>query len=159
MTNDPASDRALNAIARMNYLHSGYRRGGEILDADMLYTLSLFALEPPRWVKQYEWRDLTDMELCAMGTFWKSVGDAMMIPYDALPSRSTGWTDGLHWLEELKAWSLKYEASHMVPDIANKRLADHSVKILFWYMPTALRETSRVLAALLMPERLRVAMM
>jgi len=32
----------------------------------MLYTLSLFALEPIRWVNRYEWREMTPMEVCAM---------------------------------------------------------------------------------------------
>lgn len=52
--NAPASPRALEAIARINFLHSGYRQNGKITDEDMLYTLSLFALEPSRWVKRYD---------------------------------------------------------------------------------------------------------
>lgn len=143
MVNSPSSDRAINAIARMNYLHRGYQKSGKILDSDMLYTLSLFASEPPRWVKKYEWRELSDMELCALGTFWKSMGDAMMIPFSELPSHKSGWKDGLHWLEEVREWSLTYESAHMVPAVTNKQLADSTMNILLWFMPPGLMETGR----------------
>lgn len=52
--NPPASNRAIAAIARINYIHDRYRQRGRISDADMLYTLSLFALEPSRWVSRLE---------------------------------------------------------------------------------------------------------
>lgn len=55
--------------ARMNYLHSLYQRSGKISNDDMLYTLSLFILEVERWIRLYEWRKLTDMELCALYVF------------------------------------------------------------------------------------------
>lgn len=135
------------------------KKSGKILDADMLYTLSLFALEPPRWVEKYEWRRLSDMELCALGTFWKSMGDAMSIPFNELPSHVSGWKDGLHWLDEVRDWSLAYETSHMVPAVTNKQLADSTMDILLWYMPSRLMETGKVFASLLMDERLRRAMM
>lgn len=66
LTHSPTSERANSAIARMNYLHNMYRRCGKISNDDMLYTLSLFVLEPERWVRLYEWRKMTDMEICAV---------------------------------------------------------------------------------------------
>ncbi|KAF6227091.1 hypothetical protein HO133_008532 [Letharia lupina] len=112
--NEPTSERATQAIARMNYLHAGYQKAGKITNDDMLYTLSLFALEPARWVRKYEWRKLTELELCACGTYWKSMGDAMDISYSILPSSIPGWKDGLQWLDEVEAWSLRYEEAYMV---------------------------------------------
>lgn len=91
MLNEPTSKRTIDGIAHMNYLHSGYRKAGKITDANMLYTLSLFALEPIRWTRRFEWRALTDMETCAIGTVWKDMGDAMEIPYTALKSGATGF--------------------------------------------------------------------
>lgn len=41
--NDPASDRCVEAIARMNYIQSVHQKNGKISNDDMLYTLSLFA--------------------------------------------------------------------------------------------------------------------
>jgi hypothetical protein len=63
----------------MNYIHSGYQKAGKISQDDLLYTLSVFITEPITWVGKYEWRAMTDMEKCAIGTFWKSIGDAMGI--------------------------------------------------------------------------------
>lgn len=143
----------------MNYLHDGYRKQGKILDSDMLYTLSLFALEPSRWTNKYEWRQLTDMELCAIGTFWKSLGDAMEIPYDALPSSEAGWTDGLQWLDELKEWSLEYEKEKMIPAESNKQLAASTIDILMVNVPKKLRGIAKNFVSAILEDRLRTSMM
>jgi hypothetical protein len=50
----------------MNYLHGIYQKVDLISNDDLLYTLALFALEPGKWISRYEWRDLTDLELCAL---------------------------------------------------------------------------------------------
>ena len=70
---------------------------GKIKDEDMLYTLSLFALEPIRWSRRFEWRVMSDLEVCAQGTLMKALGDAMDISYDPLPGCDEGWRDGIHW--------------------------------------------------------------
>jgi hypothetical protein len=79
----PDARRTKEAISRMNYLHgyvsnplllrkfhtdeaSIYQKAGHISNDDLLYTLGLFALEPIRWIKEYEWREMTPMERCAM---------------------------------------------------------------------------------------------
>lgn len=62
----PSSERATSAIARMNYLHSRYQKAKKISNDDMLYTLSLFVLEVERWIRLYEWRALTPMEIAAL---------------------------------------------------------------------------------------------
>ena len=98
----------------------------------MLYTLSLFALEPARWVERYEWRCLTEMELCACGTYWKAMGDAMMIPYNQLPSYKAGWKDRLIWLDDIKKWSLEYEEKYMLRATSNNRLAESHLDLLFF---------------------------
>jgi hypothetical protein len=52
----------------MNYIHSQYQKAGKISNEDMLYTLSVFITEPIRWINDYEWRPMTDMEVCATST-------------------------------------------------------------------------------------------
>ncbi|KAJ9657540.1 hypothetical protein H2201_008141 [Coniosporium apollinis] len=156
--NKPSSDRTIQAIARMNYLHSRYQRSGKITDADMLYTLSLFALEPSRWIQRYEWRDLTDLEVCASGTFWKAMGDAMLIPYDVLPSSKSGWEDGLHWLEEVEAWSTRYEEENMVYADTNSQLANAHLEVIFLSLPPRLMYVGRRVISVILGERLRRAM-
>lgn len=140
MAFEPRSVRAQTAIARTKFLQQGYRASGKILDNDMLYTLSLFALEPIRFLEQYEWREMTELEKCAAGTYWKSLGDVLDIRYDALPSGKTGFRDGLHWLEEIGSWAQTYEAKHMKPHARNKETADKTIDV--WFL-TYHRSSSR----------------
>lgn len=157
--NSPTSERAKAAIARMNYLHNGYRMCGKILDDDMLFTLSLFTLEPIRWINRYEWRKASELEVCALGTFWKSVGDAMEISFENLPSSKVGFKDGIQFSEELRMWSEDYERRTMVPSEWNKRNADQTTAVLLWDYPLLVRPMARKMLFFLMDDRLREAMM
>lgn len=129
MGHRPRSDRVFKAIARMNYIHSRYQRSGKISNEDLLYTLSVFITEPVTWVNKYEWRTLTEMEVCAISTFWKSVGDAMDIEYNGQLAHSD-WSNGLDFYEDIKAWALSYEGRFMVPAPSNKTTADQLVPLL-----------------------------
>ena len=156
----PQSDRATEAIARMNYIHSLYRGSGKISNEDMLYTLSLFATEPKNWIYRHEWRELEDFEKCALGVFAKALGDAMEIQYQGhLQGAEEGWKDGLEWLEEIEAWAQGYEKRFMVPDINNFKTAEETVDILLWYVPSWGKKFGRNLVYVLMDDRLRTAMM
>lgn len=160
----PTNARSIEAIARMNYIHSQYQKPGKnkIKDDDLLYTLALFAGEPTRWIDQYEWRKLEDFEKCAIGTFWKAIGDAMGISYQKLRSGTEGgepWADGLQWLEELNEWSAKYEERYMVPDIYNQKTAEQTVAILLYNLPKSAKPYGRKVVSALMDDRLRTAMM
>ena len=156
----PQSERTIAAIARTNYLHSLYRTQKAIMDEDMLYTLSLFALEPARWIDRYEWRKLEAFERNALGTFWKAMGDAMQIPYEGfLDSAEQGWVNGLNWLNEIQTWAEKYEEAMMKPSHNNHKTADETVALLLWYMPNWAETLGKRLVCTLMDERLRIAMM
>ena len=156
--NEPESVRAIDAIARVNYLHDRFRRAGKISDDDMLYTLSVFALEPVRWTELYEWRSLTVVERCAMGVFWKDVGDMMDIPLDRLSHSESGWKNGLQWLEDLHQWSLQYESEHMVHSLSNSRLAESTFDIALHNVPAMFRPVCRRAATVVIEPRLRAAM-
>ncbi|KAJ5658906.1 hypothetical protein N7507_005357 [Penicillium longicatenatum] len=159
MAFDPHSERAQTAIARTNFLHKGYRASGGILEDDMLYTLSLFATEPIRFVKLYEWREMTEMEQCAVGTYWKSLGDALGISYAILPSGEGGFQDGIHWLDELTTWSQEYEVHHMKPHPRNKEIADKTIDVLVYNLPGFMKPLGVYFTSFLMDDRLRTAMM
>jgi hypothetical protein len=159
MAFEPSSERAQTAIARTKFLHKGYRASGKILEDDMLYTLSLFATEPIRFVERYEWRKMTDLEQCAVGTYWKSLGDALGISYDVLPSGKAGFHDGIHWLNEVSAWSLQYEKVHMKPHPRNKEIADKTIDVLVYNLPGFLKPLGVYFVSFLMDDRLRKAMM
>ena len=47
--NKPSDERSHEALARLNFLHGHYIAQGLISNDDLLYTLSLFLLEPIRW--------------------------------------------------------------------------------------------------------------
>ncbi|EAU31828.1 conserved hypothetical protein [Aspergillus terreus NIH2624] len=159
MSFDPSSERAITSIARTKFLHTGYRASGKILEADMLYTLSLFAIEPIRFVQMFEWRSMSDLERCAIGTYWKRLGDGLGISFDDLPSGKTGFRDGLHFLQELTEWSHKYEEEHMKPSAANKEVADKTMDVLVYALPKPLKPVGVKFASCVMDERLRTAMM
>jgi hypothetical protein len=142
----------------MNWLHDLYRKSGKIKDDDMLYTLSLFALEPMRWTKKLEWRDLTDLERCAMALYWKNMGDVMGISSDRLPSFTSGWANAVEWLKELEAWGNEYEVENMVPHPTNRVLADATIGIGLTNVPQCLRPLGTQFASALLSHRLRRAM-
>lgn len=147
-------------------MHRHYRQMGKIRDSDLLYTLSLFALEPSRWVSRFEWRELSDLELCAIGMFWKSIGEALEVPFGDLPSSSSSTSssslavkDGLAWLNELSEWSRSYEEAHMVPSTSNNQLAESTFKMILWKMPRSLHGIGRNILATLIDDKLRESML
>ncbi|OAP64973.1 hypothetical protein AYL99_00945 [Fonsecaea erecta] len=155
----PSSIRWLQAVARTNRIHDTYRRAGKISEEDMLYTLSLFAGEPLRWISRYEWREFTPMEKAAIGTFWKGVGDAMHVDYAALPSCDQGWEDGAHWLDEILLWGEAYEQTAMVPHENNHKLACASLNYILWPVPKRFVATGYCAFQSLMDDRLTKAVM
>ncbi|KAK9371924.1 uncharacterized protein V1513DRAFT_453982 [Lipomyces chichibuensis] len=153
----PQSDRVIKALARMNYIHNQYQKSGKIHNDDLLYTLSVFITEPISWVERYEWRIMTDMEICAISTFWKSIGDAMGIKYSGRLS-DTEWTDGLQFYEDIRAWARDYEEKYMIPAKSNQQTADQLVPLLLFYVPKCLQVTASNLVGVLMGDHLRKAM-
>ncbi|KAF7911975.1 uncharacterized protein EAE98_011732 [Botrytis deweyae] len=153
----PLHPRVLKAISRMNYLHSGYQKAGKILNDDLLYTLSVFITEPISWIGDWEWRTLNEMEICAIATFWKGIGDAMGISYHDL-RRFNEWRDGIEFFEDIKKWAEGYEREFMVPNEYNKKTADELIPLLLFLVPKALLPFARDAVGVLMGPLLRSAM-
>ncbi|RFU30027.1 hypothetical protein B7463_g6329, partial [Scytalidium lignicola] len=153
----PQSERAIKAIARMNYIHSRYQNAGKISNDDMLYTLSVFITEPVAWVERYEWRPMNEMEICAFSTFWKSIGDSMGIDYKDL--QHSEWRDGIEFYEDIKSWAKDYENKYMVPAVTNKKTADELTPVLLFYVPHILKPAAANVVGVLMGDLLRRAMM
>ncbi|PQE33795.1 dephospho- kinase protein [Rutstroemia sp. NJR-2017a WRK4] len=153
----PTHPRALKAIARMNTLHAPYQKAQQITQPDLLYTLSVFITEPITFINTYEWRRLTPTEICAIATFWKSIGDAMDISYACLPRAGT-WSDGLEFYEDIKAWAEEYERKFMVPELSNKQTADALVPMLLFYVPGFALPFARQVVGVIMGKHLRAAM-
>lgn len=141
----------------MNYLHAPYQKAHQITQPDLLYTLSVFITEPITFIAQYEWRSLTPMEICAIATFWKSIGDAMEISYADLP-RNGKWSSGLEFYEDIKNWAEEYERKFMVPEMSNKQTADQLVPMLLFHVPGFALPFAREIVGVIMGARLRAAM-
>ncbi|KAI8630331.1 hypothetical protein F5Y19DRAFT_484207 [Xylariaceae sp. FL1651] len=154
----PGSLQARLAVARTNYLHNIYRRAGHISNDDMLYTLSLFTLEPMRWTSKYEWRPLSDMERCAMATCFKAWGEDLQITYEALHSHSKGWADGLQWLDELDAWSRQYEEHHIEASDTNVEVVNATKELVLCQIPRSLHTFVWGVVAILLGPRVQKAM-
>jgi ER-bound oxygenase mpaB/B'/Rubber oxygenase, catalytic domain len=159
MSHHPRSERAIKSIARMNYIHGRYREIGKISQDNLLYTLSLFITEPIAWIHRCEWRDLTQMEICALATFWKSMGDAMDIKYTSLKRHNTGWKDGIEFYEDIKEWAKNYEKNCMIPARSNKQTAENTLRILLFTVPERFKWIGRNMIISLLDDRLRAAMM
>ena len=156
---EPTSDRCIEAYARLNYLHGHYIKQGKISNDDMLYTLSLFLSQPVEWINKYEWRQLSDLEICAIGVFHKAMGDGMQISFGELPSYSTGWQDGLQFYRELDTWAKAYEKMYMVPHQKNHDTAAQTRRLLLsMYPPFMQGFLSKTISAPL-DDRLRIAIM
>lgn len=134
---DRISMRYMQAVARMNYLHSRYRQAGKILDGDLLHTLGSNVVEIFRIVDNDEWRKLTDVEKCAVGIYHKNLGDDMGIPYTSLPSYQTGWDNGLHFAMELRDWTVQYEEKVARPVATNDQFVRVYVDSATSAMPKA----------------------
>lgn len=137
--------RAMVALSRVNWLHSRYK----ISNDDYLYTLSIFVLEPANWAKLYGWRPFSPLECYASYVFWAEIG------------RRMGMQDVPESLEEMKAWSIAYEESHMLPAESNKNMAEFTMRGLHNVLPRffGLGNFFGRLTICLLDERVRIAMM
>lgn len=144
----------------MNFLHSRYRKSGQITNEDMLYTLSVFVTEPIRFTRLYDWRPLNEMENCALGVFWKSIGDAMGIEYVGHLARAgKGWRDGLEFVEDVAVWAKAYEITHMKPSKVCFKPAEALIPMVIQLVPTFLKPMATECIISLLGERVRDACM
>ena len=73
--NGQDSARGRAAIARINEMHGHYR----ISNADMVYVLTTFVVEPVRWLERFGRRPMTDRERVAWTTYHRALGEKMGI--------------------------------------------------------------------------------
>ncbi|OHF04671.1 hypothetical protein CORC01_00142 [Colletotrichum orchidophilum] len=152
--NPPTSDRALKAISRMNFLHSSYKARNQISNADFLYTLAVCITEPIHFMRFYEWRNFTDMEICAIGTHWKAIGDAMDIKYKGYLTQDS-WANGIEFVEDITAWAKRYEIDAMKPAGTNIQAGAQLTRMLLWHVPTFAKPFAQEVLTVLMGDRLK----
>ncbi|KAH7876367.1 uncharacterized protein C8R40DRAFT_1099507 [Lentinula edodes] len=137
--------RGMIALARVNWLHSKY----SITNDDYLYTLALFAFEPPKWARLYGWRALSPMEEEAFYIFWVEIGQRM------------GIRDIPETIKEFKHWVVEYESRTMIPAQTNHDVATYTTEELLHAVPEffGLKNFCRRLTICALEESVRIAMM
>lgn len=143
----------------MNFLHSKYVAAGTITNADLLYTLSVFITEPPRFARLYDWRPLNAMERCAYGVFWKSIGDAMGIEYKGYLEHAPAWRDGLEFAEDIEAWAKSYEIQAMKPSTVCAKPARALIPMITYWVPWFAKGFVTEVVVALLDDRAREAFM
>lgn len=145
----------------MNYLHKPYQDAGQISNKDLLYTLSVFVTEPPRFMRLYEWRAMNEAERCAFGVFWKSLGDAMGIDYRSEfgADRVDGWRDGLDFFDDVAKWAKGYEAEMMQPSRVCAKPAEALIPLLLTPVPSFSKRFAEECVCVLLGDRAREAFM
>jgi hypothetical protein len=114
---DSATGRA--ALRRMNQMHAMY----DISQADLRYVLCTFVATPIRWLDEYGWRPLTEIEKVATATYYRELGRHMGIK--DIPK--TWWEFGAH----MDA----YEAEHFGYDVRAAEVAQATLKRMATFPP------------------------
>jgi hypothetical protein len=138
------SHRARMGLARINYLHGLYR--DQISNDDLLYTLSLFILEPIEWIRKYEWRVLSSIEEQARFLYYKELGIRMGI--ENIPST----------LNDLEKWTKDYEEKHMIYSKNNQICGEATLALMIIQYPKFMQSFIRKVLLSFVDERLRVSM-
>ncbi|KAG8665598.1 hypothetical protein FPOAC2_10675 [Fusarium poae] len=152
----PESPTLSKAIARTNFLHAPYIKAGKIKQEDLLYVLYASFAEPIRFLNQYEWRSLTDMEVAAISTLWKYVADMMDIDYKTILNK-TEWTDGIEFLEDVSLFASDYEDKYLRPTKEVQKLGDVLMEMLLDSYPKFAAPVGYPAACVMMGPRLRRA--
>ena len=142
-TNGLDSEAGSTALARINYLHSRY--GKLITRDDLLYTLSLFVFEPVDFLKSYEWRELSALEVHARYVYWREIGARM------------GIADIPRTLGQLKSWSDEHAERATVYDPENTRTGDATIGVLTAAFPGFLKALAKQVVLVFLDERVRRA--
>lgn len=152
----PGSEYLAKSVARTNFLHAPYRQSGKISNADMLYVLFESMYQPVRFMRLYEWREMSDMEVAAVATFWKYIGEMMEIDYEAELGKKE-WKDGIEFMEDVERWAIEYENEHLGPSPEIGKLGTVLVDLLLSAYPKFSRDPGYKILMVLMGERMRDA--
>ena len=127
------------AIRRMNQMHGAY----PISNDDLRYVLAAFVVVPVRWLRDFGWRALTDVELRASVAYYQRLGELMGIR--DVPTDLTGFERLLDG----------YEADHFKRNDSSRVIADATLDLMATFPAQRLLPVSWVRAgaqALMDPE-------
>jgi len=145
INNNPLdSERSVQALQRLNAIHNMY--SNRISNDDMLYVLSVFVLEPKKWIDRFEWRTMTEQEHQSTFAHWKGIGGRM------------GIKDIPNTLLQFEAWSEAYEEKHMKYAPSNALVGNATIALFLSIGPAFMHGFGKQAAYCLMDARLRAAM-
>lgn len=150
----PTSELYHKAVARVNYLHAPYIKSGAISQADLLFVLWTGMDGPIEFINRHEWRQLSDLEVAAHGTFWKYVGEGMGIDYLGLLGKNQ-WKDGIEFCEDVARWNEGYERENTQLTKGVDELGAVLVEMKLRSYPKFLRPLAYQAALVLMGPQLR----
>ncbi|KAL7434961.1 hypothetical protein ACHAXM_004377 [Skeletonema potamos] len=142
LEHDPDEPRAVASIDRMNFIHSKYKISNE----DYLYVLSVFIVEPIRWVERYGFRYPHDKEKHAIHLRWKIIGEQM------------GITDIPASYAAMEIYLDRFEEKNMVYSEFNVKVGTSTTNLFLSILPEKVRPMCKPAIYALCPPRLRKAM-
>ncbi|KAM0513726.1 hypothetical protein ACHAPE_007552 [Trichoderma viride] len=150
----PGSDTLAHSIARTNFMHNPYLQSGKIKNEDMLYVLFDNMYEPVRFMKLYEWRELSDMEVAAFATVWRYLGDMLEIDFKAELGKDE-WKDGIEFFDDMVIWAKDFQMKHLEPSPSITKLGETLRDLLLSAYPEFMRGPMNKILMVLVGERLR----
>jgi hypothetical protein len=102
------------AIRRMNQMHGAH----PISNDDLRYVLAAFVVAPVRWIRDYGWRQLSDVEVRAAVAYYRRLGSLMGIR--DVPSSYVGFETLLD----------EYEAARFSPNRSSRVIADVTLDLM-----------------------------
>ena len=141
-SNYPHNWRAELAIRRLNALHGKY----PISNIDYLYVLTIFAVEPIRWIDKYGFRRSHPIEKQCSFWVWRDIGEKMGIK--AIPNS----------YENMELYLQYYEEKYMKYNKTNSQVADATIQLLLSKLPKFLHSFGHYIVYAMCDERLRKAM-
>jgi hypothetical protein len=116
------SPQGRTAIRRMNQMH----RAHAISNDDLRYVLATFVVTPIRWVDEYGWRRMTEVERIASANYYRALGRRMGI--HGIPAT---WQAFARLLDA-------YEREHFGFDPGGRAVADATLALLATFPPNHL---------------------
>jgi uncharacterized protein (DUF2236 family) len=109
-----------SAIRRMNQMHRAYA----ISNDDLRYVLATFVVTPIRWVDEYGWRRMTEVERIASANYYRALGRRM-----GIRDVPTTWQAFARLLD-------RYEREHFGFDLGGRTVAEATLALLATFPPS-----------------------
>jgi hypothetical protein len=115
----PASGDGRAAVRRINQMHRSYEIGND----DLRYVLATFVVTPIRWMDDFGWRRLTEVERIASANYYRALGRHMNIR--DIPET---WQAFARCLDA-------YERAHFGFDAGAREVAESTLALLATFPP------------------------